>query len=355
MAEIQEARGSVRQHFANYAPKVVCLEGSSNEEIPVHRLMDRECDVAFRISSDDGSFNVEDYGKKETIVTEGPRARATIHLLIAELARRQLTHENGSLVQPRYWRYKKVLVFSKRGFAWTDPEPVDKVYEPRSLTFRSEREGVRGVNFIISNPDSFRKSKQVCDRLTLDALQAKTQADRMRDSFYHECALAVMSTKPNPEIDTLGFNSIHFAGLNPSIPAGGCCNNLDVDVVAQKLKKLFRSLTATVSQALVNMSQSGEGDRFADTITDASDGRCSFPDLDLSNGASSNPYDFLQSPLQCYWYAMLAREGLLNCATTTLSPTARRGSSSGSCVSTPREKKGGGREESMMKVLTWSL
>lgn len=105
----------------------------------------------------------------------------------------------------------------------------------------------------------------------------------------------------------------------------------------------------------MNMSQSGEGDRFADTITDASDGRCSFPDLDLGNGAGSNPYDFLQSPLQCYWYAMLARDGLLNCATTTLSPTARGGSSSGSNASTPRgkrEKKRGIDDEGSDLLLT---
>lgn len=107
------------------------------------------------------------------------------------------------------------------GFDWVDPDPPEDAADQRpNARVRVEIEGVRGVNYILVHPDEYRKSKQLDTRLTLDAKRSKQKTERKEDDFYYKCAMAVISQDPDPDIDNLAFKSMHFDGLDPSIPPG---------------------------------------------------------------------------------------------------------------------------------------
>ena len=125
--------------------------------------------------------------------------------------------------------------------------------------------GARVVNYIAKHPDKYRETKQADSRTTQDAKMAKKKQTRLEEGFWGKCAVAVMSSLPDPDIDDLQVTdeyeaSGHFDLVDPSVPSPPCMLGMDVRDAASRCKKAAAELATAVSKAIENMCQSGEGD-----------------------------------------------------------------------------------------------
>ena len=211
------------------------------------QITDAQTNLVFRLSNDEGNFDVVGYGKKATKNQSGPDARPGVWLLRAEVRRRKCT-KNNKPCKPRGWNCGDcvaTLAACSRGFPWTDPDQVDQAVTP-SARMSANKEGARAMNYIADHAAAFRASEGVDARQALDEKMAKTTADRERDSFWYTCAEAVQATVSDPEIDEMQVSGNHYGHVDPSLPDGGCCPALTTEVCALKLKALVKAISSQV-------------------------------------------------------------------------------------------------------------
>ena len=208
--------------------------------------------------------------------------------------------------------------------------------------------GARVVNYIAKHPDKYRETKQADSRTTQDAKMAKKKQTRLEEGFWGKCAVAVMSSVPDPDIDDLQVTdeyeaSGHFDLVDPSVPSPPCMLGMDVRDAASRCKKAAAELATAVSKAIENMCQSGEGDLKEAVIAamTGGSGGAAFPSLDGDEGSGlnsaphgSSPYHFLSEPMHKYWYSVLQSEDLLSTAIITMPMGARASSDSGTATAT---------------------
>ena len=98
-----------------------------------------------------------------------------------------------------------VSLLSVPGFQWADDAEPAAANGNGKLGTRFEMNvaGVRMINFIAKHPNQHRATKQADTRLTHDANMAQKKSDRVVVSFWGKCAVAVMSSADDADIDDL--------------------------------------------------------------------------------------------------------------------------------------------------------